>query len=401
MARGINKLNNLSVRQKKEPGHYGDGGGLWLQVSKTLTKSWVFRYTRRGKTHELGLGPFPAISLAAARDKAEQMRTTLAMGGDPMAERAAAKANAATRMTFAECAERYISDNRAGWKNPKHADQWRNTLETYAFPVIGALDVALVDTQHVLKIIEPIWSTKNETASRLRGRIERVLAWAATRKLRTGDNPARWTHHLDTILPQPSKVKKANHHEALPYQEIAAFLDEVRKQPGIAPRALEFTILTAARTGEIIGATWAEIDLEQGVWTIPAGRMKAGKEHRVPLSVRCLEILREMAELREGDFVFPGWRAETGLSNMAMLSLLKRMGRDDLTVHGFRSSFRDWSGEKTHHPREVIEHALAHKLKDKAEAAYARGTLFDKRRALMDDWDTYTRTKQTDEALAA
>lgn len=402
MARNSNRLSVKWIESnKREPGYYADGAGLWLQVSKTLTRSWIFRYTRGGKTHDIGLGSYLNVSLELARKKAAEMREALGRGDDPMALRLAAKADAASRMTFSECAEKYIEANRAGWKNPKHADQWTSTLETYAYPTIGKLDVGHIDTPHILKILEPIWTTKNETASRVRGRVERVLAWATTRKLRSGDNPAKWTNHLDTILPPPSKVQKSSHHEALPYKEIGAFMKSVQEQPGIAARALEFTILTVARTNEVIGATWAEIDLAEGVWTIPPERMKAKKEHRIPLSSRALEILRDMEQLRESDFVFPGWKAKTGLSNMAMLKLLQRMGRNDLTVHGFRSTFRDWAGETTSHPREVIEHALAHQLKDKAEAAYARGTLFEKRRALMDDWDAFTKLKPPEEALAA
>lgn len=398
-------LNRLSVKwiesAKREPGYYADGGGLWLRVTPTKTRSWIFRYTRAGKTHDIGLGAYLNVSLELARSKAAETRAALGRGDDPMALRAASKAQAASRMTFRQCAENYIEANRAGWKNAKHGDQWASTLENYAYPVIGQLDVSHVDTPHILKILEPIWSTKNETASRVRGRVERILAWATTRKLRKGDNPARWTHHLDTILPAPSKVKKAGHHEALPYRETNSFVQSLRGQPGVASRALEFTILTVARTNEVIGAKWSEIDMDQAVWTIPAERMKAKKEHRIPLTPRALEILEEMQQLREGEFLFPGWKEKTGLSNNAMLKLLKRMSRGDLTVHGFRSTFRDWAGEDSGHPREVIEHAMAHQLKDKSEAAYARGTLFDKRRSLMADWDQYVRTAPVEQAAAA
>ncbi|MDO3618799.1 integrase arm-type DNA-binding domain-containing protein [Ralstonia pseudosolanacearum] len=395
MGRGINKLSDRAVREQKQPGYYGDGGGLWLQVSKTGTKSWVFRYTRQGKTHDLGLGSYLNVGLKMARDKAADLRATLGRGDDPKAERWAAKANAASRMTFDQCAEKYIAAHKDGWKNPKHADQWEATLKTYASPIIGSLDVAHIDTPHIVRILEPIWATKNETASRVRGRIERILAWATTRKLRKGDNPAAWRNHLDTLLPKPSAVQKEKHHEALPYRAVNAFMQELREQPGVAPRALEFTILTAARTGEVIGAHWDEIDLGDKVWTVPAERMKAKKEHRIPLPPRAVEILKEMQADSDGcQFVFPGWSGDKGLSNMAMLKLLKGMGHTGLTVHGFRSTFRDWAGEQTPHAREVIEHALAHQLKDKAEAAYQRGTLFDKRRALMNDWATYIETEQ-------
>lgn len=397
MGRGINKLAALAVSKEDGRGYHGDGGGLWLQVSKSGTKSWIFRYTRYGKTYNLGLGPYPDVSLKTAREKAAEQRAILAAGGDPKAERAAAKAKAASRMTFDQCAEKYIAAHRSGWKNPKHAEQWEATLKTYASPIIGALDVGHIDTPHIVRILEPIWAVKNETASRVRGRIERILAWATTHRLRTGDNPAAWKHHLDTLLPKPSQVQKEKHHEAMPYRAVHAFIEALRRQPGVAARALEFTILAAARTGETIGMVWNEADLQQNVWTVPAGRMKASKEHAIPLSPRAVEILKEMEASREAgdncEFVFPGWSGDKGLSNMAMLKLLKDMGHTGLTVHGFRSTFRDWAGEQTHHAREVIEHALAHQLKDKAEAAYQRGTLFEKRRALMDDWATYIETE--------
>lgn len=394
MARTSNRLSVKWIESsKRKPGYYADGAGLWLQVSKTLTRSWVFRYTRQGKTHDIGLGSYLNVTLEMARVKADDMRKTLGRGEDPMAQRLMQKANAASRLTFDQCAEKFIEANRAGWKNPKHGDQWKSTLDTYASPVIGKLDVAHIDTAHILRVLEPIWTTKNETASRVRGRVEKVLAWATTRKLRHGDNPARWKGHLDTALPKPSDVQKTSHHEAMHYKDIGDFAPTLQAQPGVAPRALEFTILTATRTNEVIGATWGEIDLNECVWTIPAERMKAKKEHRIPLTDRAVEILRDMEKIKESEFVFPGWKAKSGLSNMAMLVLLKRMSRPDLTVHGFRSTFRDWAGETTHHPREVIEHAMAHQLADKAEAAYARGTLFEKRRKLMEDWDAFLRTR--------
>nr|WP_254846014.1 site-specific integrase [Xanthomonas axonopodis] len=277
-------------------------------------------------------------------------------------------------------------------KNDKHKAQWRSTLETYAYPYIGDLDVKQIDTPHVLAALDPIWITKNETASRVRGRIERVLAWATVSGHRTGDNPARWRGHLSEALAAPAQAKKVEHHAALPYAELPAFLSALEGQIGIGANALRFAILTATRTGEVIGARWDEFDLEENVWTIPVERMKAGKEHRVPLSSAALEILSAMRNFatESGDgFVFPGAKNGSPLSNMAMLATLKRMGRTDITAHGFRSTFRDWAGQETHHPREVIEHALAHQLKSKTEAAYARGDLLRKRRALMDDWATY------------
>lgn len=394
MARSIKRLSDREVIHKKIPGYYADGGNLRLQVSGAGTKSWIFRYTRQGKTHDVGLGSLLNVSLKMAREKAQEQREILGRGEDPMAQRWAAKAAAASRMTFSECAAKYIAAHRDGWKNAKHAEQWTSTLETYAAPVIGNLDVAQVDTPHILRILEPIWAVKNETASRVRGRIERILAWATTRKLRRGDNPAAWKNHLDTLLPRPSSVQKQTHYESLPYRAIGTFLSEVRQLSGIAPRALEFAILTAARTGEVIGATWEEIDFDTKTWTIPASRMKAKREHRVPLSPQAVAILEQVKKQTEGMFVFPGWSGNRGLSNMAMLKVLKDMGRGDLTVHGFRSTFRDWCAEATRYPREIAEAALAHTLTNKAEAAYFRSDLFEKRRRMMEDWADYVGNPQ-------
>jgi integrase len=301
-------------------------------------------------------------------------------------------------MTFKQCATAYIDAHRLGWKNEKHAAQWASTLEAYANPIFGDLPVQAIDTGLVMKALEPIWRTKTETASRLRGRIEAVLDWATVREFRRGDNPARRRGHLDKLLPQRAKVQKVRHHPALPYAEIGAFMASLRSQEGCAARALEFLILTAGRTGEVIGALWSEIDLAEGVWIVPASRMKAGKEHRVPLSAPAIKVIREQqaaAELVEGrlnGFVFPGGRPGKGLSNMALLKLLERMKRDDLTAHGFRSTFRDWAAEQTHFPRDVAEMALAHTISDKVEAAYRRGDLFEKRRLLMEAWATYCGT---------
>ncbi|WP_167037933.1 site-specific integrase [Burkholderia sp. Ax-1724] len=320
------------------------------------------------------------------------MRHVLGRGEDPFSLRIAAQAAVAAKLTFAQCAEQYIAMHSPGWKNPKHVDQWTNTLETYAMPIIGTLDVALVDTRHIVQILEPIWLSKNETASRIRGRVERVLAWAKTRGLRTGDNPATWRNHLDTLLPRPTSVQRQQHHAALPYKDIHSFVIELRAQPGVTAQALEFTILTATRTGEVIAATWEEINLREAVWIIPKTRMKAKREHRVPLSNRAVELLRQMKKTRKSDFVFPGWKAETGLSNMAMLQFLRKVGYSDLTVHGFRSTFRDWCAEMTTYPRELAEAALAHTLSNKAEAAYFRSDMFEKRREMMQAWCNYINT---------
>jgi len=289
-------------------------------------------------------------------------------------------------MTFDKCAAAYIEAHKASWKKGKHAEQWRGSLRNYASPVFGSSPVQAIDLGLVMKALEPVWRTKSETASRVRGRIEAVLDWATVRGYRKGENPARWRGHLDKLLPARSKIQKVEHHPALPYHEIAEFTAVLRGQEGIGARALEFLILTAARTGEIIGARWDEVDFEEKIWVVPAARMKAGREHRVPLTGTALAILKQMNGIREGDFVFPGGKKTRPLSNMAMLAVLKRMGRSDLTAHGFRSTFRDWAAERTNFPREVVEMALAHTIESKVEAAYRRGDLFQKRRQLMEAW---------------
>jgi integrase len=316
-------------------------------------------------------------------------------GIDPIDARDALKAEQrlaeATAMTFRECAEQYIEAHVAGWKNPKHAKQWPSTLETYVYPVFGALPVQAIDVGLVMKVLQPIWQTKPETASRVRGRIESVLDWATARGYRKGENRARWPGHLDNLLPARGKVRKVKHHPALPYADMGDFFAALHKQDGVGARALEFLILTATRTGEVIGARWEEFDIGKRVWTVPADRMKASKEHRVPLSDRALAIIEGMKAERINDhpFVFPGARPDKGLSNMAMLKLLGRMDRDDLTAHGFRSTFRDWAAECTSFATEVAEMALAHTVSDKVEAAYRRGDLVQKRRELMEAWATY------------
>ena len=407
MGSGLHKLSAAKVAKGATPGYLLDGGGLYLQVSRRasrkagsakatpahlVTKSWCFRYRDRatGRLREMGLGPYPDVSLEAARGKAAELRALLRAGRDPMTERVARramlKADLAKEMTFDQAAAACISDRRAEWRNEKHAAQWSSTLATYVSPVIGKLPVSVIDLALVRKVLDPIWTTKNETASRVRQRIETVLAWATVSGFRKGENPARWRGHLDQLLPRPSKVQKGEHHPALPYDQISAFVGELRQRTGTSALALEFTILTAARTSEVIEAQWEEFDLGRRFWVIPAGRMKAGKAHTVPLSLRAIEILESLGEVREGSHVFLGGREGASLSNMAMIALLKRMGRSDITVHGFRSTFRDWAGEQTTFPREVIEHALAHQLKDRSEAAYARSTLPEKRRKLMEDW---------------
>ncbi len=390
----INRLTALQVQKLSKPGYHADGAGLHLCVKATGGKSWIFRYRYGGKEREMGLGPLHTVSLAEAREKALAQRKMLLDGVDPLAAKHASevqrKLAEASVITFDTAATSYIASHRAGWKNEKHAEQWTNTLTTYASPVFGSLPVADITTPLVLRVLEPIWTTKTETASRVRGRVEKILDWCKTQGYRTGDNPAAWRGHLENLLSAPQKTKKVEHHPALPWREVGAFMQELRTMPGTAALATEFIILTNCRTSEAINATWAEFDLGEKRWTIPAERMKAAKEHVIPLSEPALAVLQRLkAEAKEGEFVFPGGKKNTALSNMACLALLKRMGRGDLTVHGFRSSFRDWAGEATAHPREVIEHAMAHQLKDKAEAAYARGSLLARRRVLMADWAQY------------
>ena len=400
MARKIGVLSALAVGRESNPGFYSDGGGLYLRVGPTGAKSWVFRYRIDGKLRDMGLGPTHAVTLAEARAKATEARKLRVDGADPLqarqAVRQAAKLEAAKAMTFQQCADAYIEAHRAGWKNEKHGAQWGATLAAHVYPVFGELPVAAIDTGLVMKALEPIWTTKTETASRVRGRIESVLDWATTREYRTGENPARWRGHLDNLLPARSKVQKVEHHAAMPYTDVGDFMARLRQQAGAGARALELAILTAARSGEILGARWDEIDMNAAIWTVPAGRMKAGQEHRVPLSAAALDVLGKMAAVREGDFVFAGGRAGKSLSNMAMAMVLRRMELPELTVHGFRSTFRDWAAERTAYPSEVVEMALAHTIGNKVEAAYRRGDLFDKRRKLMDEWAKYCGTVAAD-----
>jgi integrase len=384
------KLTALDV-QRRGPGLHPDGDGLYLQVTTGNGRSWVYRYSLHNKEHRIGLGSAKAVSLKRARELAGEARRLRAEHIDPLQQRHelrnAQLVEQAKSITFKQCAESYITAHEAGWRNAKHRQQWQSSLSTYAFPVIGGLPVESVDAGLVLKILEPIWRDKTETASRIRGRIESILDYAKARNYRTGENPARWRGHLDHLLPRPEKVSKVEHHAALDYREAGEFMADLRGRDSTSARALEFLILTAARTGEVIGATWNEIDLQSRVWTIPGNRMKGGREHRVPLSNRAVEIVRIMQSRREGDFVFTGMRGG-GLSNMTLLAMLRTMGKA-VTAHGFRASFRDWAAEQTNFPNEVCEMALAHAVGDKVEAAYRRGDLFEKRRRLMDAWSAF------------
>ena len=386
--RESNRLSAVKVTKLRKAGRYCDGLGLYLQVGPSGTKSWLFRYMLNGRAREMGLGAVHTVTLAEAREKAAASRKLLLEGIDPIEarrkERIALQIMSARAVTFRQCAERYIESQRAGWRNEKHAKQWTATLTKYAYSQLGDLPVAAVDVDLVLRVLEPIWRAKPETAARVRGRIEATLDWATARGLRDGDNPARWRGHLDKLLPPRSKLQAVVHYPALDYAQIPEFMAELRQRDGIGARALELLILCATRTGETIGAQWSEFDLGVGVWVIPASRTKAAREHRVPLSKRSVEILNTLP--REVEFVFPGAREKSPMSNMTLLKLLRRMGRRDLAVHGFRSSFRDWAAEQTNYPREVAEMALAHVVADKTEAAYRRGDLFEKRQRLMSDW---------------
>ena len=391
-----NKLTDRMIKQARKPGVLIDGGGLRLRVTvnantKEVRKSWVLRVTvKGGPVREIGLGSAEDIPLAEARERAADARKLARDGIDPIgardAERAQRLLKATRAMTFQQCAEALIASHEAGWKNAKHRQQWGNTLKTYVYPVFGDLPVQAIDVTLVMKAIEPIWKTKTETASRVRQRIESVLDWAAVRGYRQGDNPARWRGHLQKALPARAKIQKVKHHAALPFADLPDFISDLRAMDGDSACALEFAILTATRTNETLKARWAEMDLRARVWTIPGERMKAGREHRVPLQAAAMAVLVAMRKAHpKSEWVFPGasTRAdrENTLSSMALLMTLRRMNRADLTAHGFRSTFRDWSAETTNFTREVAEAALAHAVGDRVEAAYRRGDLFEKRSA--------------------
>jgi integrase len=398
MTRHAKQLSAISLA-RKAPGLHGDGQGLYLQVKAgkdgQIWRSWVFRYMRSGRARTMGLGAFPDVQLSEAREAATACRRLLRDGADPIAERRMRRQDDliadARAQTFRACAESYIAGHKAGWKNAKHAAQWSATLATYAYPIFGALPVQEVDTGLVSKALDPIWHIKPETASRLRQRIEAVLDWATVREYRTGENPARWNGHLEKVLPHRSKVRAVKHHAALPYADLPAFWRDLSAKETLSAKALAFTVLTAARSGETRGAAWAEIDLDQAIWTVPGERTKSGRLHRVPLTAPALALLRSLTHLSDSpvDLVFPNPQFRP-LSDTAMRKYLQDdMGKSGLTVHGFRSTFRDWAAERTTFPRELAEASLAHTLKDKTEAAYQRGDLLSRRRALMDAWAAF------------
>jgi len=402
MARQQHRLTALQVTKLNKPGLYGDGGGLTLQITPAGAKSWLHRYMVAGKSYAMGLGPTHTVSLADARQKALEGRRLLLDGVNPLLARnqqqVAAKLAESNMMTFDQCAEAYIQAQKPSWKNAKHAKQWSSTLKTYASPVFGAAPVADVDTGLVVKCLAPIWESKTETATRVRGRIESVLGWATTSGYRSGENPARWKGHLENLLATISKTRRTKNHPALPWQQAGAFVYSLRGRVGVAAQALELLILTACRSGDVRGARWSEFDLDERLWTIPASRIKAGREHQIPLSDAAVKILAALP--KDSDIVFPGTKGQA-LSDMSLTAVIRRMGdRNDwvdadgarVTVHGFRTTFRMWAAEVTDYPREVAEHSLAHQLPDAVERAYQRGSQFTKRTSLMADWAVYCST---------
>ncbi|SCA56137.1 Phage integrase [Candidatus Terasakiella magnetica] len=398
MARKVKILSAREVETITKPGMHADGNNLYLRVLKSGGKSWVFRYRTTKMTgeparREMHLGSTKLFSLKDARIEALKLLQMLHDGVDPIDERQKEKNQKRTshekQLTFQKCGEEYINIHNEGWKNPKHRQQWKNTLATYAYPKIGKYLVGDIETLHIKQVLNPIWKEKTETAKRLRGRIEKILDWARHEGYRKGENPARWKGHLEHSFISPSRLINVKHHSALPFDEMNDFLVKLQKQEGVAAKGLEFIILTATRTGETRLAVWDEIDFVKKLWTIPAERMKMKKAHEIPLQDTAIDILHEMKEVQVSDFIFPGIKKNRPLSDMTFTKLLRRMEYDQITVHGFRSSFRDWAAERTSYPREVVEMALAHEIENKVEAAYRRGNLLEKRRELMNDWSTF------------
>ncbi|TAM08286.1 MAG: site-specific integrase [Paraburkholderia sp.] len=390
MPKVAKELGALAVSRLTSPGMHAVGkvAGLHLQVTESGARSWVLRVTVGGKRREIGLGGYPAVTLKDAHDKARTTRDEIKSGVDPVLVRRAArsriKAEQVTEVTFEDAARTYMATKVSEWKNPKHADQWKNTLETYAYPFIGRLHLRHIQREHVVQVLEPIWLEKNETASRLRGRIEAILSWGKVKGYRDGENPAAWRGNLENLLARPSKVQEVRNHPAVPLAEMADFMKKLRAVEGNSARCLEFAILTGARSGEARGVRFSEIDWNTNVWRVPAERMKAKKEHRVPLSADAVKLLTSMPRAEDQDLIFPSPRGKV-LSDMAMLMLVRRTGIDAVP-HGFRSTFRDWAGEMTNYPRELAEVALAHVKGDATEAAYWRSDVLERRRRMMSDW---------------
>lgn len=387
------KLTDKQIRAIKENGRYGDGAGLWFVV-RGGSRTWHLRWMKAGKPREMSLGSFPDLPLAEARKRAQDARRVIKEGGDPIALKADHKAS--TARTFRVAAVEYIDAHKAGWRNAKHGQQWGNTLALYVYPVIGDLPLPVIGTDHVLKILKPIWESKPETASRVRGRIEAVLDYAKAREWRQGENPARWRGHLDHLLPARAKVQRVEHHPAVPYAKLGTVMARLAESEGIAARCLRFLTLTAARSGEARGARWQEIDLEAGVWIVPGERMKGALPHRVPLSPEAMEILHSMQPFARGpeSLVFPGQRMGSPLSDVALAKALRIAAGEGFTTHGMRSAFRDWTAERTSFPRAAAERCLAHVNKDKTEAAYLRADMLDVRRQIMDTWARFLLLEQ-------
>ena len=397
MAKRVKPLTVTEVKNFKTPGMHADGNGLYLKVKRADAKYWIFRFTFEGKRYDMGLGSFPDVKLQEVREGVVKQRKLIREGVNPIKAREEIKEQtkkaAGKAQTFKECALAYIQEHRPTWKNDKHASQWSNTLGAYAFPIFGHKAIGDVHKDDILKMLKPIWKEKTETATRVRSRVERILDWATAHDLREGDNPARGKGFIHTLLGEPTRLKKGGLHKALDYKRVAEFVSWLRGKGGISALAFEFTILTAARSGETLGAQWDEINFEEKTWTIPAERTKTSKEHVVPLNDRAIDILKTANEVRRDDFIFPGNKKDKGLSNMTMLVMLKRGNAQEIwggvTVHGFRSTFKDWAADCTDYPNELSEMALGHSISNKVEAAYRRKTMLEKRRAMMTEWAEY------------
>lgn len=394
----MGKLTSKAVQKlakEAQKGSTNDGQGLYLQITAGGSVSWIYRFKLNGKQRYMGLGAYPDVALSEAREIAADHRKLVKQGIDPLAAREQATEKEAVPITFTHCAARYIQSHRRSWRNAKHARQWVSTLKTYVRPVIGNLLVEEVTTQDILKILTPIWTVKNETAKRVQGRIENVLDFAAAHEYRDPVNPARWRGHLDKLLAKPSRVQKVNHHPAMPYDQVAVFMNSIQHYNSLSSKALQLLILTATRTSEVLNAEWHEIDIAKSTWQIPAERMKANREHRVPLSSQAVDLLLTLPRMKGNTHIFPGMKTGRPLSNMSLLQFMRGLGygpngeQGYYVPHGFRSSFRDWTGEVTSYPRDVAEMALAHAIENKVEAAYRRGDLFEKRRAMMQEWANY------------
>ena len=391
--RTLQRLSALTVSRPQKPGYLADGGGLYLQTTAAGATSWIYRFMLGRRRREMGLGPYPAVSLAAARKAATDARSLVKAGRDPIearnAERTRKRLEDAKGTTFDEAAEQFITGNETAWRSAAHRAQWRISLATYASPIVGSMPVEDIGVPEITRILKPLWQDKVETAARLRGRIERVLDWARVHGLRAGENPARWRGHLDKLLPAVAKVHRVKHFTAVPIDEVAAVYARLCESKAMSALALRFAILTAARAGETTGLRWSEIDMNARVWTVPADRIKAGRDHRVPLSDEAMNILSTMREVATGNLVFPGWVNGRPLALKSLRRVLKTAGGGSATVHGFRSTFRDWASERTNYSRDVAEMALAHAIGDKVEAAYRRGDLFERRKAMMQDWANF------------